>query len=107
MKSMQIFKMMMGNFKVEPNQKPIENRVCISLRIPFGVMPKDKENLNVKFFLSLTQSFNYFGTQRKGVAIPFCLGFRPSGAFSLLQTNGNTFASIILPQDVTRSLEYQ
>ena len=94
--------MTMGNFKVEPNQKPIENRVCISLRIPSGVMPKDIESLNVKLFLSLTQSLNYFGTQRKGIAIHFCQCFRPSRAISLLQTNGKTFTSITLP-----SLKYQ
>ncbi|CAL5332550.1 unnamed protein product [Camellia sinensis] len=64
----------------------MENRACISFRIPSGVVPKNMEGLKVKFSPALLQSFNYLYTQRKGIAFQFCLSFCPSTITGTLHT---------------------
>ena len=68
----------------------MENGVCIPFGIPSGVMPKNKESLNMKILWSCEQSFNYFGTQWKGMTIQLFLAFRSSARVSILHKKFNT-----------------
>lgn len=53
----------------------MENGVCNPFRIPFGVMPKYMESLNLKFLTPIPQSFNYLCTQRIGISSQFASTF--------------------------------